>query len=307
MDPKSDENSEKTDPELNERQPSKGSSIRVQKNHPKELIIGNPESGVMTRSREVVSNACFVSKIELKNVKEALTDEFWIDAMHEELNQFKRNEVWDLVPRHEGVNVIGTKWVYRNKSDESGVVTRNKARLVAQGYSQIEGLDFDETFAPVARLESIRSLLGVACILKFKLFQMDVKSAFLNGYLNEEVYVEQPKGFVDPNHPDHVYRLKKAIYGLKQAPRAWYDRLTKFLVNQGYKKGETDKTLFVREEKGKLMLAQIYVDDIVFGGMSDSLVKKFVHQMQSEFEMSLVGDLLSWTPSKTDGRYNLHL
>jgi hypothetical protein len=110
--------------------------------------------------------------------------------MQEELNQFKRSEVWDLVPRPDGVNVIGTKWIYKNKSDENGTVTRNKARLVAQGYTRVEGLDFDETFAPVARLESIR--LGVACILKFKLFQMDVKSAFLNGYLREEVYVEQP-------------------------------------------------------------------------------------------------------------------
>ncbi|WJX83468.1 hypothetical protein P8452_66129 [Trifolium repens] len=282
---------EKTDQQEDVTPVNKGPSVRVQKNHPKELIIGSPESGVMTRSREVVSNACFVSKVEPKNVKEALTDEFWIEAMQEELNQFKRNEVWDLVPRPEGVNIIGTKWVYRNKFDESGVVTRNKARLVAQGYSQIEGVDFDETFAPVARLESIRLLLGVACILKFKLFQMDVKSAFLNGYLNEEVYVEQPKGFVDPNYPDHVYRLKKALYGLKQAPRAWYERLTKFLVQQGYRKGETDKTLFVREEKGKFVIAQIYVDDIVFGGMSDPMVKMFVNQMQSEFEMSLVGEL----------------
>ncbi|WJX40607.1 hypothetical protein P8452_28061 [Trifolium repens] len=279
---------EKTDQQEDVTPVNKGPSVRVQKNHPKELIIGSPESGAMTR---FVSNACFVSKEEPKNVKEALTDEFWIEAMQEELNQFKRNEVWDLVPRPEGVNIIGTKWVYRNKSDESGVVTRNKARLVAQGYSQIEGVDFDETFAPVARHESIRLLLGVACILKFKLFQMDVKSAFLNGYLNEEVYVEQPKGFVDPNYPDHVYRLKKALYGLKQAPRAWYERLTKFLVQQGYRKGETDKTLFVREEKGKFMIAQIYVDDIVFGGMSDPMVKMFVNQMQSEFEMSHVGEL----------------
>ena len=149
-----------------------------------------------------------MSKFEPKNVKEALTDDCWIEAMQEELNQFKRSEVWDLVPRPNDINVIGTKWIYKNKSDENGTVTRNKARLVAQGYTQVEGLDFDETFAPVARLESIRLLLGVACILKFKLFQMDVKSAFLNGYLHEEVYVEQPKGFVDPNFPDHVYKLK---------------------------------------------------------------------------------------------------
>ncbi|MCI36957.1 gag-pol polyprotein, partial [Trifolium medium] len=130
-----------------------------------------------------------VSKIEPKNVKEALTDEFWINAMQEELSEFKRNDVWDLVPRPKGVNVIGTKCVYKNKSDEKGTITRNKARIVAQGYTQVEGADFDDTFAPVARLESIRLLLGVAYILKFKLFQMDVNSAFLNGYLNEEVYV----------------------------------------------------------------------------------------------------------------------
>ncbi|KAK2382486.1 putative mitochondrial protein [Trifolium repens] len=286
-----EEHYEKADPELEEGQTGKGPSTRVQKNHPKELIIGNPELPVMTMSREVIANACFISKIKTENVKEDLTDKFWINAIQEELNQFKRNEAWDLVPRPDGVNIIGTKWVYRNKSDENGVFTRNKARLVVQGYSQIEGVDFDETFAPVARLESIRLLLGVACILKFKLFQMDVKSAFLNGYLNEEVYVAQPKGFVDHNLPDHVYRLKKTLYGLKQAPRAWYERLTKFLLQQGYRKGETDKTLFVRQEEGKLMIAQIYVDDIVFGGMTDALVKQFVHQMQSEFEMSLVGEL----------------
>ncbi|MCH89716.1 retrovirus-related pol polyprotein from transposon tnt 1-94 [Trifolium medium] len=195
--------------------PSKGPSTRIQKNHPQELIIGQLDRGVTTRSREVICNSCFVSKIEPKNVKEALQDEYWINAMQEELTQFERNEVWDLVPRPDGINIIGTKWIYRNKSDEKCTVTRNKARLVAQGYTQIEGVDFDETFAPVARLESIRLILGLACVLKFKLFQIDVKSAFLNGYLHEEVYVEQPKGFTDPNHPNHVYKLKKALYGLK--------------------------------------------------------------------------------------------
>ncbi|WJX25548.1 hypothetical protein P8452_14576 [Trifolium repens] len=271
---------------------SKGPSVRVQKNHPLELVIGNPEQGITTRrTNDVVANSCFVSLFQPKIVKEALTDEAWIEAMQEELNQFERNEVWDLVPRPEDVNVIGTKWVYKNKSDENGTVTRNKARLVAQGYTQIEGLDFDETFAPVARLESIRLLLGVACILKFKLYQMDVKSAFLNGYLQEEVYVEQPKGFVDPEHPNYVYKLKKALYGLKQTPRAWYERLTQFLEEQGYRKGGSDKTLFVKEEKGKFIIAQIYVDDIVFGGMSNTMVQHLVQQMQSEFEMSLVGEL----------------
>ncbi|CAJ2665853.1 unnamed protein product [Trifolium pratense] len=287
--PEPDQHSEST---TEVSRPNKGPSTRTQKNHPLELVIGNPNQGIATRrSKEAISNSCFISKIEPKNVKEALTDEYWINAMQEELTQFKRSEVWDLVPRPDGINVIGTKWVYKNKTDENGDITRNKARLVAQGYTQIEGVDFDETFAPVARLESIRLLLAVACILKFKLYQMDVKSAFLNGYLNEEVYVEQPKGFVDPSFPNHVYKLKKALYGLKQAPRAWYERLTEFLVSHGYKKGGNDKTLFIREEKGKLMIAQIYVDDIVFGGMSRQMVEHFVHQMQSEFEMSLVGEL----------------
>lgn len=142
--------------------------------------------------------------------------------MQEDFGQFKRNEVWDLVPRPEGTNVIGTKWVYKNESDEKGVITRNKARFLDQEYTQIEGVNFDETFALVARLESIRMLLGVTCILNLKLFQMDVKSAFLNGYLNKEVYVEQLKGFIDPTFPNHVFKLKKTLYGLKQSLKAWY-------------------------------------------------------------------------------------
>src|ERR1044072_4091935 len=189
--------------------------------------------------------------------------------MQEELGQFKIKEVWNLVPRPEGFNVIGTKWIFKNKSDENGHVTKIKARLVAQGYTHIEGVDFEETFAPVARLESIRLLLGVGCLLKFRMYQMDVKSSFLNGYLNEEVYVEQPKGFVDPFFREHAYKLRKALYGLNQAPRAWYERLTEFLINHGYNKGGIDKTLFFKHHQGKIMITQIYVDDIFFGGMSD--------------------------------------
>lgn len=175
---------------------------------------------------------CFVSTIEPKNVKEVLTDEFWVNAMHEDLNQFERNKVWTLGPRPSHANVIGTKWIFKNKTDELGNVVRNKARLVAQGYTQVEGIDFDATFAPVARIESIRLLLAIACFLNIKLHQMDIKSAFLNGYLNEEAYVEQPKGFVDSSKPDYVYKLDKALYELKEAPRAWYQRLTDFVRNQ---------------------------------------------------------------------------
>ena len=160
--------------------------------------------------------------------------------MHEELNQFVRNDVWELAPRPKGVHVIGTKWIFKNKTDEDGEIIWNKSRLVAQGYTQVEGVNFDESFAPVARLKSIRILMSIACTMNFKLYQMDVKCAFLNGYLNKEVFVEQPKGFEDHRFPDHVPRLKKALYGLKQAPRAWYDRLTQYLLDKGFKRGYAD-------------------------------------------------------------------
>ncbi|XP_075492439.1 uncharacterized protein LOC142530491 [Primulina tabacum] len=153
---------------------------------------------------DVVSHSCFVSSIEPKNVNDTLKDEFWVNAMHEKLEQFVRNDVWDLVPRPLNTNVIGTKWIFKNKTDESGNIVRNKARLVAQGY-----------------IESVRLLLAVVCHMRIKLYQMNVKSAFLNGILNEETYVSQPKGFEDPHHLDHAYKLNKALYGLKQAPRAW--------------------------------------------------------------------------------------
>ncbi|GJW27607.1 retrovirus-related pol polyprotein from transposon TNT 1-94 [Tanacetum coccineum] len=162
---------------------------------------------------------CFISTIEPKNINGALKDENWVMAMQEELNQFKKNDVWELVPNPMDMTIIGSKWVYRNKLDENGVVTRNKATLAAQGYNQQEGIDYDETYAPIARLESIRILLAYACALDFKLYQMDVKSAFLNGFINEEVYVAQPPGFIDFAKPNYVYRLKKALYSLKQAQK----------------------------------------------------------------------------------------
>jgi hypothetical protein len=164
-----------------------------------------------------------------------LDDLDWVNAMHEELNNFARNEVWELVKRPCDHNVIRTKWVFRNKQDENGVIVRNKTRLVAQGYSQVEGLDFDETFAPVARLETIQILLAYVTTHNIKLYQMDVKSAFLNGKINELVYVEQLPDFKDSKKPNHVYKLSEALYDLKQAPRAWYEGLQDFLVSKGFK------------------------------------------------------------------------
>ncbi|XP_073056906.1 uncharacterized protein [Primulina eburnea] len=282
---------------------------KIQKNHPSSQIIGGIREDIQTRKKDRVDYrkmvglvcmstmysqvrfSCFVSQIEPKNVMEALKDEFWTNAMHDELEEFVRNDVWTLVPSPDHGNVIGTKWVFKNKTDESGNIIRNKARLVAQGYTQVEGVDFDETFAPVARIESIRLLLAIACYMKIKLFQMDVKSAFLNGFLSEEVHVRQPKGFKDPHKPNHVYKLKKALYGLKQAPRAWYGRLTDYLLDIGFTRGEVDKTLFIQKAQGEILICQIYVDDIIFGASSQKHANDFVECMSSTFEMSMVGEL----------------
>ncbi|GKB95341.1 retrovirus-related pol polyprotein from transposon TNT 1-94, partial [Tanacetum coccineum] len=211
-------------------------NIKESRNHPLENVIGNLNQRTLRSQIQNQSNfVCFISTIELKNVNEALGDESWIVSMLEELNQFVANDIWELVPQPKNMTIIGTKWVFRNKLDEKGIVSRNRARLVAQGFNQQEGIDYDETYAPAARLESIRILLAYDCTLDFKLFQMDVKSAFLNGFINEEVYIVQPPGFIDFEKPDHVYKLKKALYGLKQVPKAWYDGLKAFLVKHEYK------------------------------------------------------------------------
>jgi hypothetical protein len=210
--------------------------------------------------------------------------------MQEELNNFTRNEVWHLVPRP-NQNIVGTKWVFHKKLDEHGVVTRNKAQLVAKGYSQVKGLDFDETYAPVARLESIRILLAYATYHGFKLYQMDMKSAFLNGPIKEEVYVEQPLDFEDSEYPNHVYKLSKALYGLKQAPRAWYEFLRDFLITNGFIVRKVDPTLFTKTVAKDLFICQIYVDDIIFGSTNKSSCEEFSRIMMQKFEMSMMGEL----------------
>jgi hypothetical protein len=264
----------------------------IQRNHPMDQILGDISKGVTTRSR--LANFCerysFVSSIEPFRVEEALQDLDWVLAMQEELNNFKRNEVWSLVPRPKQ-NVVGTKWVFRNKQDEHGVVTRIKARLVAKGYAQVAGLDFEETFAPVARLESIQILLAYAAHHSFKLFQMDMKSAFLNGPIKEEVYVEQRPGLEDDRYPDHVYKLSKALYGLKQAPRAWYECLKDFLISNAFKVGKIDPTLFTKTCNGDLFVCQIYVDDIIFGSTNQKSCEEFSRVMIQNFEMLMMGEL----------------
>nr|GFB72541.1 retrovirus-related Pol polyprotein from transposon TNT 1-94 [Tanacetum cinerariifolium] len=177
------------------------------------------------------------------------------------------------------------------KLDEYGDVLKNKARLVAKGYRQEEGIDFEESFAPVARIEAIRIFIANAASRNMIVYQMDVKTAFLNGDLKEEVYVSQPEGFFDPDHPTHVYRLKKALYELKQAPRAWYDTLSIFLLDNNLSKGTVNPTLFTRKTGKHILLVQIYVDDIIFASTDPKDYDMFFNEMSSKFQMSMMGQM----------------
>ncbi|GKA79794.1 putative ribonuclease H-like domain-containing protein, partial [Tanacetum coccineum] len=290
---------------------------RVHTVHPISQIIGDITSPVLTRGTLKKSKfgecalagyvhdqqrnnhtdylhclfACFLSQLEPSSVAQALNDPDWVEAMQEEMQQFVNQDVWKLVPLPEGKTAIGTKWILKNKRDARGIVVRNKARLVAQGHRQEEGIDYDEVFAPVARIEAIRLFLAFASYMGFMVYQMDVKSAFLYGEIDEEVYVTQPKGFEDPFYPKHVYRVVKALYGLHQAPRAWYARLSTFLLKHNYRRGTIDKTLFIKKNSRDIILVQVYVDDIIFGSTNQTWCDEFEVLMKGEFEMSAMGEL----------------
>ncbi|GJR70946.1 putative ribonuclease H-like domain-containing protein [Tanacetum coccineum] len=244
--------------------------------HHSTQILRDPKLAVQTRSKVTQSTGAYA----------------FIDAMQEELLQFKIQKVWILVDLPYGKKAIGTKWVYRNKKDERGVVVRNKARLVAQGHRQEEGIDYDEVFAPMARIEAIRIFLAFASYMGFIVYQMDVKSAFLYGKIDEEVYVSQPSGFLDPKYPKIVYKVVKALYGLHQAPRAWYATLSTFLLKSGYRRGTIDKTLFIKKDTNDIMLVQVYVDDIIFGFTNkywcDEFEDKYVAEILNKFDFASV-------------------
>nr|GFB64812.1 copia protein [Tanacetum cinerariifolium] len=200
-------------------------------------------------------------------------------------------EVWTLVDLPYGKRAIGSKWVFRNKLDERGIAIRNKARLVAQGYTQEEGIDYDEVFASVARIKAIRLFLAYALFKDFVVYQMDVKSVFIYGKIKEEVYVFRPLGFEDLDFSEKVYKVEKALYGLHQAPRAWYETLSTYLLDNGFQRGKIDKTLFIRRRKGDILLVQVYVDDIIFGSTKKELCTSFGKLMHEKFQMSSMGEL----------------
>ncbi|GJR37063.1 putative ribonuclease H-like domain-containing protein [Tanacetum coccineum] len=269
---------------------------RWTKYHLIENVISKPSCSVSTRN-QLQTNAiwcyfdAFLTSIEPKNFKQAMTKPSWIDAMQEEIHEFERLQVWELVSCPDKVMLIKLKWIYKVKMDEFGGVLKNKARLVAQVFRQEEGINFEESFAPVVRIEAIRIFVANAANKNMTIFQMYVKMAFLNGELKEEVYVSQPEVFGDQDNPSHVYKLKKALYGLKQAPRAWYDLLSSFLISRHFSKGVVDLTLFTQKVGNDLLLVQIYVEDIIFASTNTAMCNEFANLLTTKIKMSMMGKI----------------
>nr|GEY21062.1 retrovirus-related Pol polyprotein from transposon TNT 1-94 [Tanacetum cinerariifolium] len=214
-----------------------------------------------------------------------------IESMQEELLQFIRLDVWVLVLAPDNNKPLTLKWLFKNMHDEENTVIRNKSRLIVRGYRQKEVIDFEESFAPIARMEAIRIFLAYAAYKSFTVFQMDVKTAFLHGTLKEDVYVCQPEGLIDADHPSHVYKLKKALYGLKQAPRAWYDKLSMFFLQNHFFKGTIDPTLFIRRFDDDILVVHVYVDNIIFGSTHPRYTQLLSDLMKSRFEILMMGEM----------------
>jgi len=207
---------------------------------------------------------CFV--IEPYSFKEAVQKSVWIDAMVEEYNSIFRNSVWDAVSRPEDKLVVISHWLYKVKQAAYGSVEKHKVIFVACGFSQVEGIDYDESFAPVSRYSSIRSILALSAHMGWKIHQMDVKTTFLNEMIEEDVYIEKLEGLQTFDHESHVCRLKRALYGLKQSPCAWYTRIYKYFTGLGFTKGEVDANMYHIAVEGKLLIIVLYVDDLILTG-----------------------------------------
>ena len=225
---------------------------------------------------------------EPSSYEEAASQQVWREAMQEEYSSIMKNDVWEVVPRLEGKSVVTSRWLYKVKHAADGSIEKFKARFVARGFSQVEGVDYEETFAPVARYTSIRSIISIAAEMGWKIHQMDVKTAFLNGFIQEEVYIEQPQGFEVHGKKSHVCRLKKALYGLKQAPRAWYSRIDTYLQKMGFTKSEADPNLYYIVIGEEPLILVLYVDDLVITG-AERLIEHCKRDLASEFEMKDIG------------------
>ena len=243
----------------------------------------------VTTNQDNLTLFCLFADCEPIGFEEAVQSKKWRDAMDEEIQAIRKNDTWDLADLPKDHKAIGVKWVYKVKKNAKGEVERYKARLVVKGYKQRAGIDYDEVFAPVARLETIRLIISIAAQMKWNIYQMDVKSAFLNGFLEEEVYIEQPTGYEVKGHENKVLKLNKALYGLKQAPRAWNTRIDKYFQENNFMKCPHEHALYTKMENGDILLVCLYVDDLIFTGTNPRMFEEFKKAMAREFEMTDMG------------------
>ena len=229
-----------------------------------------------------------ITNSEPSSFQEAANKQVWREAMVEEYDSIIRNDVWEVVSRPKGKSVETSKWIYKVKFAADDNIEKHKARFAARGFSQVESIDYDKTFAPVARNTSIRTIMAIAAEMGWRIHQMDVKTAFLNGILEEEVYIEQPQGFAVSGRDTHVCRLRKVIYGLKQAPRAWYSRIDTYLQDLGFEESEVDPNLYYLVDGEDLIILVVYVNDL-FITRADKLIGKCKVDLAAEFEMKDIG------------------
>ena len=224
--------------------------------------------------------------------EEAEKEEKWRQAMDNEIMSIEKNKTWTLTVLPNDAKKIGVKWIYKTKFNENGEIEKHKARLVAKGYSQKHGVDYTEVFAPVARMDTVRMIISMAAQRGLRIGQLDVKSAFLHGELNEDVYVEQPRGYEKKGKEHLIYKLHKALYGLKQAPRAWFNRIETYFLKEGFQRCDSEQTLFTKKNAaGKIIIVSIYVDDLIFTGDDKNMMCDFKNSMMKEFDMTDLGSM----------------
>ncbi|KAK3119631.1 hypothetical protein QOZ80_9AG0673040 [Eleusine coracana subsp. coracana] len=303
---KEGEEEEKSTPrEVIEESPSKAKNpwktgvhqTAIEEPH-QQLELEEPTQGLRTyrrrKNKPRYANAALVDNsipIEPSSYEEAAQGPEWLKAMEDEIKALNENQTWDLVPRPKDVKPISCKWVYKVKTCPDGSIERYKARLVARGFSQQYGLDYEETFSPVAKITTIRVLLALTACKSWKLWQMDVKNAFLHGELDKDIYMEQPRGFESKIHPEYVCKLKKALYGLKQAPRAWYGKIGEFLIQSGFNIAPSDSSLFVKAKEGRLAIVLVYVDDLIITGDYLEEIQRTRENLSVRFQMKELGEL----------------
>jgi hypothetical protein len=253
--------------------------------------LGDYVTGDDLTDVDAMNFAMFVG-LDPVTYKQASKVQHWRDAMDAEIPAIQKNDTWELIDQPPNCKIVGVKWIFKTKLKETGEIEKFKARLVAKGYTQEEGIDYGEIFAPVARLETIRTVVALAATRKWNIHQLDIKSAFLHGAINENVYLEQPPGYVFQGREHQVYKLKKALYGLKQAPRAWYSKLESYLAANDFLKCPHEHTLFMKKkEKGEILIVCVYVDDLIYTGNDKLMFQEFKTMMMKEFAMTDLGKM----------------